>query len=142
MMGLRYPAACCGVSQFFFAYFGSIFPFRIPSQNDLNGLNVWNHWNGASISFQAVEALGIAVAHGVFVLCGKPLVFVQFLQFFLTGIVVDFVRKVGREDKRFVADDTDGKGQGKLVAFDANINAPFVNVTLDVAGDRFFVAEL
>ena len=51
----------------------------------------------------------------------KPRVLVQLFEFFLAGVVVHFMRKVRRENKRLVADDADGEGQRQLVAFDTDV---------------------
>src|ERR1044071_4029806 len=80
----------------------------------------------------AVEALGIAIADGVLVFLGKPLIFVELFQFGFAGIVVDLVGKIRGEDKRLVADDADGEGQGELIAFDPDVNPVLVDVAVDV----------
>ena len=126
----------------FLCVFWVNFPVSNPLPKRFERLERLEPLEQASISFQAVKPLGVAVAHGVFVLFGKPLVFVQFLN---SSLQVSLLTSCGKSDEKInglLPTMLIGKGQGKLVAFDANVNAPFVNVTLDVVGDRFFLAEL
>src|SRR5439155_23331818 len=93
------------------------------------------------MGWQRVEPFRVAIAHSVFVSLGEPFVLVELFELGLAGFVIDLMGKVRGEDERFVADHAYGEGQGELVAFDAEVDAAFVDVTLDVAGDRFIFAQ-
>ena len=63
------------------------------------------------IRWQSVKSLGVAIAHGVFVVRAQPGIFIQFIKLGFAGVVIDLVRKIRREDERLVADDTHREGQ-------------------------------
>ena len=84
---------------------------------------------------QAVKSFGVAITHRVFVVVAQPLVFVQLFKLGFASVVVHLVGKVRRKDKRFIPDNADREGQGKLVALDADEDAPLVDVAFDVIGD-------
>src|SRR4029453_13777796 len=77
-----------------------------------------------SVPTQAVKPFRVAIAHRVFVGFGEPAVFVELFELRLAGFVVDLVRKVRREDERFVTDDAHREGQRQLVAFNPDKNSP------------------
>jgi len=62
------------------------------------------------LRWQAIEALGVAITHGVLVCGGESGILFQFFQLVLAGVVVDFMGKVRRKNKGLVADDADGEG--------------------------------
>src|SRR5690348_822841 len=91
---------------------------------------------------QAVKPFRVNIPNGIFVGLSQAWVFVEFFELGLAGVVVDLVRKIRGKDEWFVADDADGKGQGQLVALDADEDPSLVRVPPDVVGDRFPLAQL
>ena len=95
-----------------------------------------------SVPAQAVKSFRVAIAHRVLVCFGEPAVFIELFELCLTGLVVDFVREVRREDERLVADEADSEGKSQLVAFDTDENTILVNMALYVVRDGLLVAQL
>ena len=62
------------------------------------------------MGWQRVEPFRVAIAHGVFVFLGESVVLVELFELGLAGFVVDLMRKVRRENERFVADHAHGEG--------------------------------
>src|ERR1044071_5469756 len=90
---------------------------------------------------ESVKPFSVAIAHCVFVGLGKTLVLVQFFELGLARLVIDLVRKIRGKNEGFVAHNADGKRQGQLVALDSDKDASLIDVTPDVVGDRFLVAQ-
>ena len=93
-------------------------------------------------SGQTIESFGVAISHCAFVVVGKPLIMLELAQFIFASVVVHLVGKIGRENEGLVADHTDCERQRELIALDADIDAPFIDMPLDLVGDRFIGSEL
>src|SRR4030095_630386 len=95
-----------------------------------------------SVPTQAVKPFRVAIAHRVFVGFGGPAVFVELFELRLAGFVVDLVRKVRREDERFVTDDAHREGQCQLDAFNADEQSILIHMAPNIVCDGLLVAQL
>src|SRR4030095_9200974 len=91
---------------------------------------------------QLVEPLRVAEQNRVFVRRAQLSVFPQLFQLMLARLRIDLVRVVGGENVWFVARDTHGLGDAKLLAFAADKYAAGVDVTQNIVDDLLAFLEL
>jgi hypothetical protein len=90
---------------------------------------------------QAIETFRVSIANGVLVLLRKPFILIQFFELRLAGVVVDLVGKIGRENKRLVADDADGEGECQLIPLYSDEDPTLIDVPFDIIGNGFLIAK-